>query len=38
MLARARVVHNIVEPDPNEMTLDEIRAMMDEVETEEEAL
>lgn len=36
MLARARVVHNIVEQDPNEMTLDEIRAMMDEVDGEEE--
>jgi len=30
------VVHNIVEQDPNEMTLDEIRAMMDEVDGEEE--
>jgi hypothetical protein len=30
------VVHNVVEPDPDELTLDEIRAMMDEVEAEEE--
>ena len=36
MLARARVVHNTVEQDPNEMTLDEIRAMMDEVDGEED--
>lgn len=36
MLARARVVHNIVEQDPDEMTLDEIRVMMDEVDGEEE--
>ena len=36
VLARASVVHNIVEPDPNEMTLDEIRAMMDEVDGEED--
>lgn len=35
VLARASVVHNIVEPDPNEMTLDEIRAMMDEVDGED---
>ena len=34
MLARARVVHNIVEPDPNEPTLAEIREMMDEVDAE----
>jgi len=35
-VARARVVHNIVEQDPNEMTLEEIRAMIDDVEAEEE--
>jgi L,D-transpeptidase ErfK/SrfK len=35
-LARARVVHNIVESDPDELTLDEIRAMMDEVDGEED--
>lgn len=34
MLARARVVHNIVELDPNEPTLAEIREMMDEVDAE----
>lgn len=33
-MARARVVHNIVEPDPNEPTVAEIREMMDEVEAE----
>ena len=37
-MARARVVHNIVERDPNEPTLDEVRAMMDEVILEDEAL
>jgi L,D-transpeptidase ErfK/SrfK len=30
-LARARVVHNVVERDPNEPTLSEVREMMDEV-------
>jgi L,D-transpeptidase ErfK/SrfK len=34
IMARVRVVHNIVEPDPNEPTLAEIREMMDEVEAE----
>lgn len=33
-VARARVVHNIVERDPNEPTLSEVRAMMDEIEAE----
>jgi L,D-transpeptidase ErfK/SrfK len=34
VMARARVVHNIVEPDPNEPTLAEVREMMAEVEEE----
>ncbi len=34
MMARARVVSNIVERDPNEPTLSEVREMMDEVEAE----
>ena len=34
MMARARVVHNIVERDPNEPTLGEVREMMNEVEAE----
>jgi len=34
-LARARVVHNIVERDPNEPTLSEVREMMDEVMAED---
>lgn len=38
MMARAQVVHNIVERDPNEPTLTEVRAMMDEVEAEDETL
>ena len=33
-LARARVVHNTVEADPNAPTLSEVREMMDEVEAE----
>ena len=33
-VARARVVHNVVERDPNEPTLSEVRAMMDEIEDE----
>ncbi len=37
-LARARVVHNTVEPDPNAPTLTEVREMMDEIGAEEEAL
>ncbi len=35
---RARVVHNVVERDPNEPTLSEVRDMMSEVEEEGEAL
>lgn len=31
-LSRVRVVHNVVQPDPNEPTLAEIREMMDEVD------
>ncbi len=40
MMARARVVRNIVERDPNEPTLSEVREMMDEIdaEVEEDAL
>ena len=34
MLARARVVHNTVVPDPNEPTLSEVREMMAEIEAE----
>jgi hypothetical protein len=34
-LARARVVQNIVERDPNEPTLSEVREMMDEFMAEE---
>jgi L,D-transpeptidase ErfK/SrfK len=34
MLARARVVHNTVVPDPNEPTLSEVREMMEEIEAE----
>lgn len=34
--ARARVVHNTVERDPNEPTLSEVRAMIEEVEAEVE--
>ena len=34
VIARARVVHNIVEPDPNEPTLAEVREMMAEIEEE----
>ncbi len=37
VLARARVVHNIVEPDPNEPTLSEVREMMQAIEAEIEA-
>ncbi len=37
VMARARVVKNIVERDPNEPTLAEIRELMDEVETDEVA-
>ncbi len=36
-VARARVVHNTVEMDPNAPTLLEVREMMDEVEAEIEA-
>ncbi len=35
-MARARVVHNVVQPDPNEPTLSEVREMMDEVMAEDE--
>ena len=34
IMARARVVHNTVVPDPNEPTLSEVREMMQEVEAE----
>jgi len=37
MLDRARVVHNVVERDPNELTLSELREMMDELEAEANA-
>jgi L,D-transpeptidase ErfK/SrfK len=37
-MARAIVVHNVVERDPDEPTLTEVREMMDEVAAEEEAL
>ncbi len=33
-MARARVVHNTVEEDPNAPTLAEVREMMEEVEAE----
>lgn len=36
-MARARVVHNIVERDPNEPTLSEVREIMDEVMVEDGA-
>lgn len=36
MMARARVVHNVVVRDPNEPTLSEVREMMDEVAAEDE--
>jgi len=38
IMARARVVHNIVERDPNELTLTEIREMMSEIDAEDGAL
>ncbi len=34
VFARVRVVHNIVEPDPSEPTLAEVREMMAEIEDE----
>ena len=34
VMARARVVHNTVERDPDEPTLSEIREMMEDVEAE----
>ncbi len=37
VMARARVVQNIVEPDPNEPTLSEVREMMQTIEAEIEA-
>lgn len=36
-MARARVVHNIVERDPNEPTLSEVREIMDEIMAEDGA-
>lgn len=38
VMVRAQVVHNIVEEDPDEYTLAEIREMMDELEAEDEIL
>ncbi len=38
VMARARVVHNVVVPNPNEPTLSEVQEMMQEVEAEDEAL
>ena len=38
IMARARVVHNIVVRDPNEPTLTEVREMMDEVDAENESM
>lgn len=38
MLARVRVVHNVVQPDPNEPTLSEVRAMMSELEAGDDPL
>jgi L,D-transpeptidase ErfK/SrfK len=38
VMARVRVVHNVVVPDPNEPTLDEVREMMREADAEDEAL
>lgn len=37
MMARVRVVHNVVVADPNEPTLSEVREMMQEIESEMEA-
>jgi hypothetical protein len=34
MMARVRVVHNVVVRDPNEPTLSEVRELMNEVEAE----
>lgn len=34
VLARARVVHNVVQPDPNEPTLSEVREMIDSLDDE----
>ncbi len=36
MLARADVVHNIVVPNPNELTRDEVRALMDEARVDDD--
>ena len=36
LMARARVVENVIEPDPDEYTLEEIREMMTEVDEEAE--
>lgn len=38
VMARARVVHNVVVQDPNEPTLDEVREMMRELEAQDEVL
>lgn len=38
VMARAIVVHNVVVPDPDEPTLDEVREMMQALEAEEEVL
>jgi L,D-transpeptidase ErfK/SrfK len=38
VMARARVVHNVVVPNPDEFTLSEVREMMQELEAEAEAL
>jgi L,D-transpeptidase ErfK/SrfK len=38
VMARARVVHNVVVPNPDEYTLSEVREMMQELEAEAEAL
>jgi hypothetical protein len=37
-MARAQVVHNVVVPDPNEPTLDEVREMMQELEADDGVL
>ncbi|NQV86102.1 MAG: L,D-transpeptidase family protein, partial [Woeseiaceae bacterium] len=38
VMARAQVVHNVVVPDPNEPTLDEVREMMQELEADDGVL
>ena len=37
LMARARIVRNTVEPDPNMPTLEEVRALLDEPLDEEES-